>query len=104
MSSASELALSDRFQQADSEKYSIPVSTFLTLDIYSSTKPHNLKIASLQKGLICVCYGRERIGEGAGFGFPVMVCPEETYFPSSAVIRISKTSKTTKVRKEFIMD
>jgi hypothetical protein len=104
MSSASELSLSERFQQADSEKYSIPVSTCLTLDIYSSTKPHNLKIASLQKGLVCVCSGRERIGEGAGFGFPVIVCPEETYFPSSAVICLSKTSTATMVRKEFIMD
>jgi hypothetical protein len=104
MSSASELPLSDPFQQVYSEKYSIPISTHLALDIYSNTKPHNLKIANLQKGLICVCDGKERIGEGAGFGFPVMVCPEETYFPSSAIISLSKTSTATKVRKEFIMD
>jgi hypothetical protein len=103
MSSALELALSERFQQVNSEKYSIPVSTCLTLDIYLNTKPHNLKIASLQKGLVCVCDGMERIGEGAGFGFPVMVCSEETYFPSSAVISLSKTSATL-VRKEFILD
>jgi hypothetical protein len=104
MSSVSDLVLNECFQQLYSEKYSIPISTCLTLYIYSSTKPHNLKIASLQKGLICVCDGRERIGEGAGFGFPVMVCPEETYFPSAAVISLSKSSTATKVRKEFIMD
>jgi hypothetical protein len=104
MSSVSDLVLNECFQQLYSEKYSIPISTCLALYIYSSTKPHNLKIASLQKGLICVCDGRERIGEGAGFGFPVMVCPEETYFPSAAVISLSKSSTATKVRKEFIMD
>ncbi|TRO44889.1 hypothetical protein E2P42_01230 [Candidatus Bathyarchaeota archaeon] len=63
-----------------------------------------MKIASLQKGLICVCDGKERIGEGAGFGFPVIVYPEETYFPSSAIVSLSKTSTATKVKKEFIMD
>ena len=104
MSSALDLPLIKRFQQIFSENYSISVSAYLALDIYSNTKPHNLKIASLQKGLICVCDGKERIGEGAGFGFPVMVYPEETYFPSSANVSLSKTSNVTMVRKEFIMD
>ena len=103
MSSAG-LALNQSSQQLGLEKYTVPVSRCLTLEVYSSTKPHNLKIASLQKGLIFVCNGTERIGEGAGFGFPVLVCPEETYFSSSATVSLSKTSKAITVRKEFAMD
>ena len=98
------LALSQNSQQFDSEKYSIPVSNCLALDVYSSTKPHNLKIATLQKGLVVVCNGTERIGEGAGFGFPVVVCPNETYFSGSATVSLSKTSQAITVRKEFVMD
>ena len=98
------LASSENSQQFDSEKYSIPVSNCLALDVYSSTKPHNLKIATLQKGLVVVCNGTERIGEGAGFGFPVVVCPNETYFSGSATVSLSKTSQAITVRKEFVMD
>ena len=98
------LALSQSTQQLDSEKYSIPVSNCLALNVYSTTKPNNLKIASLQKGLVVVCNSRERIGEGAGFGFPVLVCPKETYFSGSATVSLSQTSKAITVRKEFVMD
>src|SRR4030067_1577146 len=98
------LALSQSSQLLDSEKFSIPISDYLALDAYSCTKPHNLKIASLQKGLVVVCNGTERIGEGAGFGFPVVVCPKESYFSGSATVSLSKTSQAITVRKEFVMD
>lgn len=104
MSSAAEPALSQNSQQLSLEKISIPVSNCLALDVYSSTKPHNLKIASLQKGLIFVCDATEKVGEGTGFGFPVLVCPEETYFSGSATVNLSKSSKGIMVRKEFVMD
>ncbi len=103
MSSAG-LALSQSSQQLKMEKYSVPVSNCLSLDVYSSTKPHNLKIASLQKGLVVVCNGKERIGEGAGFGFPVLVCPKETYFSGSATVTLTKTSQAITVKKKFVMD
>jgi len=98
------LVLSQSYQHLDSEKYSIPISNCTTLNVYSTTKPHNLKIASLQKGLVVACNGTERIGEGSGFGFPVLVCPKETYFSGSATVNLSKTSSAIKVRKEFVMD
>jgi hypothetical protein len=69
-----------------------------------STKPHNLKIAGLQKGLVYVCNGTEKVGEGAGFGFPVLICADETYFSSSATVSLSKSSRAIMVRKEFVMD
>ena len=86
------------------DKVSIPISRCLALNVYSSTKPHNMKIASLQKGLILTCNGKERVGEGTGFGFPVLVCPEETFFSGSANVRISKTPEITRIVKEFRMD
>ncbi len=102
--SSAELSLSQSSQLLDSAKVSIPISDCLALNAYSCTKPHNLKIASLQKGLVVVCNGKERIGEGAGFGFPVLVCPKETYFSGSATVSLSQDSKAITVRKEFVMD
>ena len=62
MSSAG-LALNQNSQQPGLEKYTVPVSRCLALEVYSSTKPHNLKIAGLQKGLVFVCNGTEKIGK-----------------------------------------
>ncbi len=98
------LALSQSSQLLDSEKFSIPISDILALVAYSCTKPHYLKIASLQKGLVVVCNDTERIGEGAGFGFPVLVCPKETYFSGSATVTLTKTSQAITVKKKFVMD
>lgn len=104
MSSSAEPTLNMDSQRQRSDKFSIPISRSLTLDVYSSTKPHNMKIADLHKGLIVTCNGKERVGEGTGFGFPVLVCPKETIFSGSANVRISKTSEITKIVKEFHMD
>ena len=104
MLSTAKPVFSPNSQQLELEKCSIPISNSVSLNVYSNTKPHNLKIANLQKGLILVCNGTEKVGEGAGFGFPVLVCPEETYFSGSAIVSLSKTSRATMVRKEFLMD
>jgi hypothetical protein len=103
MSSAG-LALSQDIQRIEPEKYSIPVSNCIALNVYSNTNPHNLKIASLQKGLVLACDGKEVVGEGGGFGFPVIICPEETYFSGSAAITLSRTSESFTVRKVFSMN
>jgi hypothetical protein len=105
MTSLAEQLLRQSFQPFEPEKFSIPISSRLTLDVHSSTKPHNLKIANLQKGLILNCDGKERIAEGAGFGFPVVVGPEETVFSGSANVTLSRTSSSAIViRKVFRMD
>jgi hypothetical protein len=104
MSSAVQTALSNDYERLNSEKYTVILSNSVVLDVYYSTKPHNLKIATLQKGLIFVYKGAERIGEGTGFGVPVLIYPKETYFSSSSTISVAQTAESIKIRKEFYMD
>jgi hypothetical protein len=104
MASATGLLLSEHYQLSRAEKQTIPISRSVALELYSNTKPYNLKIGNLQKGLILVYDGVERIGEGTGFGFPVLICPKETYFSSSAEVWVKQTQGSVRIRKEFIMD
>jgi hypothetical protein len=104
MCSAVQSALSADYQRLNSEKYTIFLSNSVALEVYSNTKPYNLKIASLQKGLVFVYNGLERIGEGTGFGFPVLVYPKETFFSSSSTVYVAQTADSIKIRKEFHMD
>src|SRR3989304_1210961 len=104
MSSAVQTALSDNYERLNSEKYTALLSNSVILEVYSSTKPCNLKIANLQKGLIFVYKGAERVGEGTGFGVPVLIYPKETCFSSSSTISVAQTAESIKIRKEFYMD
>jgi hypothetical protein len=63
-----------------------------------------LKISSLQKGLVLVINGRELIEEGMGFGVPVTVFSDETYFSSSAQVFISENEQNMIIVKKFLMD
>src|SRR3990172_9435963 len=104
MASAAELSLSEDYNLLTSEKHTIPISSSVALDVYSNTKPCNLKIGNLQKGLIFTYDRTEKVGEGTGFGFPVLVYPKETYFSSSAEVWMKKTSGSIKIKKEFILN
>jgi hypothetical protein len=97
-------AFNANYELLKSEKYEFSLSNSLALSIYSSTKPHNLKIANLQKGLILVYKGKERVGEGTGFGFPVLIYAKETFFSSSSTVYVAETAGSIKIRKEFNMD
>ena len=85
-------------------EYTVPISDFLTLRIYSDTRPHNWKTADLQKGLILVYKGAETIGEGTGFGVPVVKYDDETYFSGTSRVYVSQQKWPIIVRKEFSMD
>jgi hypothetical protein len=63
-----------------------------------------LKIADLQKGLILVINRTEAIGEGTGFGFPVAIFSDETYFSGSSALYVSQRGGCCIIVKEFIMD
>ncbi|MFQ5836598.1 MAG: hypothetical protein ACE5HG_01970 [Candidatus Bathyarchaeia archaeon] len=76
----------------------------MVLRIYSDTKPHNSHIADLQKGLILIHKGAETVGEGTGFGVPVLLYSDETYFSGSSHVCISRQNDLEIIRKEFFMD
>ena len=86
------------------ESRTIHISDLTSLRVYRDTRPRNLKIANLQKGLILVYEGNELVGEGTGFGLPVLVCSDQTYFSGSSTIRVSQQNDRWTIRKEFIMD
>jgi hypothetical protein len=88
--------------ESQSQTYSI--SNSIALRIYSDTKPHNLKIEKLQKGLILLYKGVEVIGEGIGFGVPIVKYSDETVFSGSSSLRVSSAKNIVEIRKEFIMD
>jgi hypothetical protein len=58
----------------------------------------------LQKGLVLVHRGVEVVGEGTGFGFPLSVYSDETFFSGSARVYLSQRDDCVLVRKEFVMD
>jgi len=82
----------------------VPLSGSLAVRVYSDTRPRNWKIASLQKGLVFVYKDEEVVGEGTGFGFPVLVYSNETYFSGSARVYLSQKGDCASVRKEFFMN
>jgi hypothetical protein len=86
------------------DNYTIPLSEFLKLRIYSDTRPYNGKIADLQKGLILVYKGIEMVGEGTGFGVPILICLDETYFSGSSNVYVSQHNDAAVICKEFLMD
>jgi hypothetical protein len=86
------------------DSLTVRISRQLSLRVYSDTKPNNLKIANLQKGLVFIYDGIERLGEGTGFGFPVVMTSRETYFSGTAQLQTRKEKDAVIIRKVFIMD
>jgi hypothetical protein len=80
------------------------ISNSVSLCVYSDTEPHNLQISNLQKGLILVINGAEAVGEGTGFGLPVVVYSDETYFPGTSKLYVSQRGNCCVIVKEFTMD
>jgi hypothetical protein len=91
-----------RFFASNLDTYSI--SDSVALKIHSDTKPLNMKIASLQKGVIFQYNGVEVVGEGMGFGVPIGKYSDETFFSGSSVLQVNKQENLVIFRKEFLMD
>jgi hypothetical protein len=81
-------------------QFNFPADGVMSLRFYNSTAPANGKLAGLQKGAVLVVEGNETVGEGAGFGAPVLEFGGRTYF--------SRTARTEPVEgglsKVFRMD
>ncbi len=86
------------------DEYAIPISKCIALKTSVDTRPHNLITASLQKGLRFVYKQKEVVGEGTGFGVPVVLCSDETYFSGSSRLCLYKKNDSITVLKEFLMD
>ena len=89
---------------SDENAHTIQISDSVAVRVYSNTMPYNLKIAELQKGLILVHNGTETVGEGTGFGVPVLVYSDETYFSGTSKMHVSKIDGKWLIRKEFLLD
>jgi len=68
--------------------------------LYEDSRPPNGKLATLQKGVVLVHNGTETIGEGAGFGAPVLHHGGKTYYSLNATAFRLRDG----VAKNFSMD
>ena len=72
--------------------------------VYSDTRPHCLEIALLQKGLVLMLDGEELIGEGVGFGAPVVIYKDRPYFSTTAQVTIQAKGGHKVLVKSFLLD
>jgi hypothetical protein len=79
---------------------SLPLSDHRAVRLYADTRPHTGKVARLQKGLVLVSDGQERIEEGFGFGLPLVEVDGQAYLSRSASVeQIGNT-----LRKRYELD
>ncbi|WXG44003.1 MAG: hypothetical protein WED04_08230 [Promethearchaeati archaeon SRVP18_Atabeyarchaeia-1] len=82
----------------------INLSDSIAIRISSDTRPHNLMLAGLQKGLRIVYKGREIVGEGIGFGVPILLYSDDTYFSGTSKLYLDDRKDVHVIRKEFLFD
>ncbi len=87
-----------------SEGHTIRIADLISLRVYQDAQPHNMKIANLQKGLVLVYRGHELVGEGTGFGLPILVCSDQTYFSGTSTVQVAQQENRWIIQKEFMMD
>jgi hypothetical protein len=85
-------------------EYTFSMSESQALRVYADTRPHNLKIAELQKGLVLLYKEKELVGEGTGFGLPILMYSDETCFSASSTLHISPIEDGCVVVKQYFMD
>jgi len=94
----------DKVQLLYGESYTVQLRPGLGIRVYADSRPRNLKISPLQKGLVLVKDGKELIEEGVGFGVPVAIYSDKTYFSSSAQVFIYETEEKKVIEKKFLLD
>ncbi|NLF88655.1 hypothetical protein GX563_07515 [Candidatus Bathyarchaeota archaeon] len=76
----------------------------LSVKLYEDSRPNYLETAPLQKGLVLVLNGKELIEEGMGFGAPVVLFENRTYFSRSAETSVTQIGNSKILTKKFIFD
>jgi hypothetical protein len=64
----------------------LPLSEGLAVRLYADPRPHTGKVARLQKGLVLLVDGHERVEEGFGFGLPLIEVAGQAYLSRSATV------------------
>jgi hypothetical protein len=82
----------------------VPAVAGTGLRLYSDTRPHLGKVASLQKGLAWVRDGRLLIGEGYGFGCPIIEWEGQAYLSQHAEIEILEQEVGARLIKRYNID
>lgn len=90
--------------KAEMKEHTIQISELLSLRLYKDTRPYSHHIADLQKGLILVYRGAELVGEGTGFGMPVVRYQDKTYFSGSSTMQTFQEGDCTTAIKQFVLD
>jgi len=60
------------------------ISEKLEVKLYHDSRPNRMEIADLQKGLVLELDSKEIIGEGIGFGAPVVIYEDDVFFSKTA--------------------
>lgn len=85
--------------------FAFKVSQDLVLRCYADCRPHNLVTSELQKGLVLVRGGKELIEEGLGFGTPVIIYEDRTYFSRTAEMSVLESEgRPEDLSKSFFVD
>jgi hypothetical protein len=91
-------------EKTASPVFSHTFSDSAAIIVYPDSRPHNLKIAQLQKGLVLSYNGVEVVGEGAGFGAPVIKYADETYFSGKSALQVTEDGGKITIKKDYFMD
>ena len=82
----------------------VPMHDGLALRMYTDTRPHVGKVASLQKGLVLVYEGQEWVEEGYGFGLPIVQAGDVAYLSRHATTSLIQGQDGVTVVKSYTMD
>ena len=81
----------------------VSVGNHVSFRLYPDTRPHCLEISPLQKGLVLLLGSKELVDEGIGFGVPIVMYEDKTYFSSSADATQVRSNSHVLV-KSFLLD
>ena len=84
----------------DGDIYNYKVDDYIILKLYPDNRPSNLETSLRQKGVVMEYQGRPVIGEGMGFGVPLVKYKEKTFFPGSSTI----THDSDSITKTFMFN
>jgi hypothetical protein len=75
----------------------------IILKLYPDNRPHYLETSDLQKGIVLELNGAEIIGEGMGFGAPVIKFKDKTFFSGTSACFIDENNPSI-IKKIFSLD